>query len=125
MINPIITDSGIKGEYEVINNFSMKVWMSEPYQVYVHLDLAAGTFQNKEEIEGIAKHDLEYLYHCIETIKSDFEEFEKLSSNYSSLESDLYIQMSNKIFYSTYEEDRCRQEMKGRLKEGYTELYDK
>ena len=125
MINPIITESGIKGEYEVINNFSMKVWMVEPYQVYVHLDLPGGTFQNKEEIEGIAKHDLEYLYHCIETIKSDFEEFERLSSNYSSLESGLYIQMSNKIFYSTYEEDRYRQEMKERLKEGYTELYDK
>ena len=125
MINQIITKSGIKGEYEVINNFSMKVRMTEPYQVNVHIELPSGTFQNKEEIEGIAKHDLEYLYNCIETIKSDFEEFERLSANYSSLESGLYIQMSNKIFYSTYEEDRYLQEMKGRLKEGYTELYDK
>ena len=125
MINQIITKSGIKGEYEVINNFSMKVWMTEPYQVYVHLDLPSGTFQNKEEIEKIAKHDLEYLYNCIETIKSDFEEFERLSANYSALESGLYIQMSNKKFYSSYEEDRYRREMKERLKEGYSELYDK
>ena len=53
MINQIITESGIKGEYEVINNFSMKVWMTEPYQVYVHLDLQSGTFKNKEEIMNI------------------------------------------------------------------------
>ena len=125
MINQIITESGIKGEYELINNFSMKVRMTEPYQVYVHLDLPNGTFQNKEEVEKIAKHDLEYLYYCIETIKSDFEEFERLSANYSALESGLYIQMSNKKFYSSYEEDRYRQEMKERLKEGYSELYDK
>ena len=61
MITQIITNSDIKGEYEVINNFSMKVWMTEPYQVYVYLDLPSGTFQNKEEIEKIATHDLEYL----------------------------------------------------------------
>lgn len=125
MINQIITESGIKGEYEVINNFSMKVWLTEPYQVYVYLDLPNGTFQNKEEIEKIAKHDLKYLYNCIEIIKSDFKEFERLSANYSALESGLYIQMSNKKFYSNYEEERYRQEMKRRLKEGYSGLYDK
>ena len=125
MVNHIITELGIKGEYEVINNFSMKVRMTEPYKVCVYLELPAGTFQNKEEIEEIAKHDLEYLYHCIETIKSNFEEFERLSVNYSALESGLHIQMSNKIFYSSYEKDRYLNDMNERLKKGYSELYEK
>ena len=125
MINHIITETGIKGEYEVINNFSMKVRMTEPYQVIIHIELLSGTFQNKEEIEGIAKHDLEYLYHCIETIKLDFEEFERLSANYSALDSGLHIQMYNKKFYSSYEEERYRNELKEKLKIGYNELYNK
>lgn len=49
----------------------MKVRMTEPYQVNVYIELPSGTFQNEEEIEEIVKHDLEYLYYCIETIKLD------------------------------------------------------
>lgn len=125
MINHIITETGIKGEYEVINNFSMKIRMTEPYQVYVHLNLPDSTFKDQEEIEEIATQDLNYLYYCIETIKTDFEEFERLSANYSALQSGLYIRISNKKFYSSYEEDRVRREMKEKLEEGYSELYDK
>ena len=125
MINKIKTEDGLQGEYEIINNFSMKIRMTEPYRVNVYIELPSGTFQNEEEIEEIVKHDLEYLYHCIETIKTDFEEFEKLSSNYSALDSGLHIQMYNKKFYSSYEEERYRQELKEKLKKGYNELYDK
>lgn len=118
-------ENGIKGEYEVEDSFSMKIWMTSPYTVYVNIDLRSGTFKNEEEIENSAKHDLEYLYYCIETIKLDLEEFEKLSANYSALDSGLHIQMYKKKFYSSYEEERYRRELKEKLKIGYNELYDK
>lgn len=35
MINKIKTEDGLQGEYEIINNFSMKVRMTEPYQVCI------------------------------------------------------------------------------------------
>ena len=117
--------NGIKGEYEVINSFSLNIWMTYPYAVDVNIDLQSGTFQNEEEIEKFVRKDLEYLYYCIETIKLDLEEFEKLSANYTALDCGLYTQMDNKIFYSSYEEERYLLELKEKLKEGYNELYDK
>lgn len=125
MLNKIITNDGLQGKYEILNNFSMKVWMTEPYQVYVHLELPGETFKSEKEIEEIVKHNLEYLYHCIETIRTNLEEFERLSANYSALENGLYIQKRNKVFYSSFEEERYLTELKQRLKEGYSELYDK
>ena len=121
----IEVNNEIKGEYEVINSFSLKIRMTSPYAVDVDIELRSGTFKNEEEIENTVRHDLEYLYHCIEIIKLDFEEFEKLSANYSALDSGLHIQMYNKKFYSSYEEERYRRELKEKLKTGYNELYDK
>ena len=118
-------EMGIKGEYEVEDNFSMKICMTAPYSLCVNIELPSGTFKNEEEIENNVKHDLEYLYYSIETIKLDFEEFEKLSANYSALESGLHIQMYNKKFYSSYEEERYRKELNEKLEKGYNELYDK
>ena len=115
----------IKGEYEVIDSFSLKIWMTEPYSFRVLYNLPSGTFQNEEEIEKVVSDDLEYLYFCILTIRLDLKEFEKLSANYSALHSGLYIQLYNKRFYSSYEEERFRRQMEERLEEGYDQLYDK
>ena len=121
----IAVNNEIKGEYEIINSFSLKIWLISPYSVCVTIDLRSGTFKNEEEIENSVRNDLEYLYYCIETIKLDFEEFERLSANYSALVSGLHIQMYNKKFYSSYEEERYRNELQEKLKIGYNELYDK
>lgn len=115
----------IKGEYEVINSFSLKIWMTAPYSVDVIIDLPSGTFQNEEEMDKLVRQDLEYLYYCMQTIKLDLAEFEKLSANYTALDSGLRIQMYNKKFYSSNEEERYKKELKEKLKEGYNELYDK
>ena len=121
----IAVNNEIKGEYEIINSFSLKIWLISPYSVCVNIDLRSGTFKNEEEIENTVRQDLEYLYYCIETIKLDFKEFERLSANYSALDSGLHIQMYNKKFYSSYEEERYRNELQEKLKIGYNELYDK
>ena len=121
----IAVNNEIKGEYEIINSFSLKIWLISPYSVCVNIDLRSGTFKNEEEIENSVRKDLEYLYYCIETIKLDFEEFERLSANYSALDSGLHIQMYNKKFYSYYEEERYRRELEEKLEIGYNELYDK
>ena len=121
----IAVNNEIKGEYEIINSFSLKIWLISPYSLCINIDLRSGTFKNEEEIENTVRHDLEYLYYSIETIKLDFEEFEKLSANYSALESGLHIQMYNKKFYSSYEEERYRKELNEKLEKGYNELYDK
>ena len=120
----IKTLQGLEGEYEVENNFSMKIWMIKPYNVYVEVELKAGTFRNEDEIEEFASSELQYIYDCIEIIKNDLEEFEKLSVSYSSCESGWHIKLFNKIFYSSYEEERFRLDMKQSLKENYNRMYD-
>lgn len=120
----IETGNGIKGEYEVIDKFSMKIWMTEPYNLYVKVELNSGTFKDEKEIEGWAIFELEYLYNCIEVVKRNLKEFEKLSVSYSSCESGWHIKLFNKVFYSSYEEDRFRQDMKQSLKENYSRMYD-
>lgn len=99
--------------------------MTSPYEVYVNLDLRSGIFQIQEEIEKSVRNYLKYLYNCIETIKLNFKEYEKLSINYEALDCGLYIQMYKKIIYSSYEEERYRQELKEKLKKGYNDLYKK
>ena len=121
----IETIDGIKGEYEIDSRFSAYIWMTYPYELKVYIELPSGTLGDEKEIEDLVSHDLQYLLKCIETIELNFDEFERLSINYSALDSGLYIQMFNKKFYSSYEEERYMQELKIRLKEGYNELYDK
>ena len=116
--------NGIKGEYEVQDSFSMKIWMIEPYEIFVKVELTAGTFQDEKEIERWAALELEYLYNCIEVIKLNLREFEKLSVSYSSCESGWHIILFNKIFHSIFEEDRFREEMKKSLKANYSRMYD-
>lgn len=120
----IETGNGIKGEYEVKDKFSMKIWMTEPYNLFVKVELNSGTFKDEKDIKGWATFELEYLYNCIEVVKPNLKEFEKLSVSYSSCESGWHIKMFNTVFYSSYEEDRFRQDMRQSLKENYSQMYD-